>query len=155
WGAPPAQQQAWGTPPAQQQGYGMPQGPASGVGVAGNSGIGFGEPEKTRVVRPPNPQARGIAALITRQGKEPGHVDELRNERTTIGRSRESDIFLEDLAVSRTHAIITREASGRYILRDNNSANGVFVNGERITEHLLEEGDEIQIGQTMLAFQRR
>ncbi|GEM_PF-1217161 len=164
WGASPAPgQQDWGAPPAgpmSQPGRGAPMGPAGARAGAANApagmngGIGFGEPEKTRVVRPPNPQAH-VAALITRQGKEPGHVDELRNERTTIGRSRESDIFLEDLAVSRTHAIITREPSGRYVLRDNNSANGVFVNGERITEVVLEEGDEIQIGQTMLAFQRR
>ncbi|HEV2460826.1 MAG TPA: FHA domain-containing protein, partial [Ktedonobacterales bacterium] len=69
-------------------------------------------------------------------------------------RSRDSDIFLEDLAVSRLHTTINRESSG-YVLRDEGSANGTYVNGKRITEQPLEEGDEIQVGQSVLAFVRR
>lgn len=92
--------------------------------------------------------------IVVRQGKEPGRMFELRKDRVTIGRSRDSDIFLEDLAVSRLHTTINRE-SGGYVLRDEGSANGTYVNGKRITEQPLEEGDEIQVGQSVLAFVRR
>jgi pSer/pThr/pTyr-binding forkhead associated (FHA) protein len=95
------------------------------------------------------------AAIIVRQGKEPGRVFEIRSDRLTIGRSRDSDVFLEDLAVSRLHATIYRGESGQYVVRDENSANGTTVNGQRIGEHLLEEGDEIGVGQTTLTFARR
>src|SRR5579885_1610184 len=80
---------------------------------------------------------------------------EMRKEQIKIGRSRESDIFLEDLAVSRLHATIYRDEMGAYQLRDENSANGTSVNGQRISECTLQEGDEIQLGQTILAFVRR
>jgi pSer/pThr/pTyr-binding forkhead associated (FHA) protein len=90
-----------------------------------------------------------------RKGKEPGRIFEINKDVMTIGRSRESDIFLEDLAVSRTHTIVEREPAGRYILRDKESANGTYVNGQRVSEHVLEEGDEVQVGQTVLAFVRR
>ena len=73
----------------------------------------------------------------------------------SIGRSRESDIFLEDLAVSRLHASIYRDDQGSYILRDENSANGTSVNGQRVNEHRLSEGDEVQVGQTTMTFTRR
>jgi pSer/pThr/pTyr-binding forkhead associated (FHA) protein len=79
----------------------------------------------------------------------------MRKDHITIGRSRESDIFLEDLAVSRLHATIYRDEMGGYLLRDENSANGTSVNGQRVTETALQEGDEIQLGQTILAFVRR
>lgn len=154
WGEPmaPAGQQGWNqpAPPASpsQPGYGSRSGPG------GAGGIAYGDADKTRIARPPAAQTR-LGALIERQGKDPGHVFELRNERTTIGRSRDSDIFLEDLAVSRLHATINRDPAGRYLFRDEQSANGVFVNGEKVAERQLEEGDEVQIGQTMLVFQRR
>lgn len=100
-------------------------------------------------------QDQRVAYIIIREGKEPGRTYELRKDRLSIGRSRESDIFLEDLAVSRLHASIYRDDSGSYILRDENSANGTSVNGQRISEHRLTEGDEIQVGQTTMTFTRR
>ena len=92
---------------------------------------------------------------MVRQGKEPGRVFEIRGDRLTIGRSRDSDIFLEDLAVSRLHATIYRDDNGQYVVRDENSANGTTVNGQRIGEHVLEESDEIGVGQTTLGFAHR
>ena len=115
---------------------------------------GFGEGDKTRIVRPSNGQQR-IGMIVIRQGKEPGRVFELRKDRLTIGRSRESDIFLEDLAVSRLHTTVNSDGNGHYIIRDEGSANGTYVNQQRVTEQALEEGDEIQVGQTVLAFVRR
>lgn len=99
--------------------------------------------------------SEGVPAIVVRQGKEPGRTYEMRKEQISIGRSRDSDIFLEDLAVSRLHATIYRDEMGGYRLRDEHSANGTSVNGQRITETTLQEGDEIQLGQTILAFMRR
>ncbi len=113
-----------------------------------------GAADKTVVIRKDAGAGR-IPSVVVRQGKEPGRSYDMRKDHITIGRSRESDIFLEDLAVSRLHATIYRDEMGGYLLRDENSANGTTVNGQRITETALQEGDEIQLGQTILAFVRR
>lgn len=72
----------------------------------------------------------------------------------TIGRSRECDIFLEDLAVSRVHATIHQLPDGGFEIEDHRSASGTFVNGLRITRYRLLEGDVVQIGSNRLTFQR-
>ena len=72
----------------------------------------------------------------------------------TIGRSREGDIFLEDLAVSRLHATIRQVPDGGYEIEDHRSATGTFVNGMRITRYHLLEGDVIQIGTNRLTLRR-
>ena len=72
----------------------------------------------------------------------------------TIGRSRECDIFLEDLAVSRLHATIHQLPDGGFEIEDHRSATGTFVNGLRITRYRLLEGDNVQIGSNMLTFRR-
>ncbi len=72
----------------------------------------------------------------------------------TIGRSRECDIFLEDLAVSRLHATIRQSPDGGYEIEDNHSASGTFVNGMRITRYRLLEGDAVQIGSSRLILRR-
>lgn len=123
-------------------------------GPPSSGGDGDGEITKTVVTRKDAAPGRA-PAVVVRQGKEPGRTYEMRKEQIRIGRSRESDIFLEDLAVSRLHATIYRDEMGVYQLRDENSANGTSVNGQRVTECTLQEGDEIQLGQTILAFVRR
>lgn len=72
----------------------------------------------------------------------------------TIGRSRDCDIFLEDLAVSRLHATIRQLPNGDYELEDNRSATGTFVNGRAIGRCLLNAGDIVQIGANRLTFRR-
>jgi pSer/pThr/pTyr-binding forkhead associated (FHA) protein len=92
------------------------------------------------------------------EGKEPGRVYEIRKDVLSIGRSRDSDIFLEDLAVSRLHASIVNMGNGNYALKDEGSANGTKVNGQLATKyqpHPLQEGDRIQLGQTVLVFGKR
>jgi len=92
------------------------------------------------------------------EGKEPGRIYEIRKDSLSIGRSRESDVFLEDLAVSRLHATILSQGNGNYVLRDEGSANGTKVNGQPVTKYQpypLQEGDKIQLGQTVLVFGRR
>jgi hypothetical protein len=182
WGGAPAQQggqqPGWGgasAQPPQQPGWGGAQQPPSWGGAPAQQGgqqPGWGAPAATAQtgqewgapVGQPNyggggygaqPGGQRMGVLVVRQGKEPGRTFEMRKDRTTIGRSRDSDIFLEDLAVSRLHTTIGRDTSGRYIVHDENSANGTFVNGQRISEHVLEEGDEVQVGQTVMQFVRR
>lgn len=70
----------------------------------------------------------------------------------TIGRSRECDIFLEDLAVSRVHATIRELPNGEYELIDNQSATGTFVNGQPIQRYMLCENDMVQIGASRFVF---
>src|SRR2546430_11324574 len=72
----------------------------------------------------------------------------------TIGRSRECDIFLEELAVSRLHATIQQLPDGGFEIEDHRSATGTFVNGLRITRYRLLEGDIVQIGSNRLTFRR-
>ena len=75
----------------------------------------------------------------------------LGRESTTIGRSAESTIHLPHHDVSRQHATIVLERDG-YKIIDRGSPNGVFVNGDRITERVLQDGDVIQLGRRKLIF---
>ncbi|GAC1655165.1 MAG: hypothetical protein NVS4B12_27530 [Ktedonobacteraceae bacterium] len=82
-------------------------------------------------------------------GKESGHIYVVRKDSLSIGRSRERDIFLEDLAVSRLHATIINMGVEKYVLRDEGSANGTKVNGQMVNKYQslpLIEGDKIQVG---------
>ena len=72
----------------------------------------------------------------------------------TIGRRPVSDIFLDDVTVSRDHAILVRRGN-EYYLDDCGSLNGTYVNRRRIESHRLTHGDELQVGKYKLAFLRR
>ena len=73
-------------------------------------------------------------------------------ERTTLGRSPDSDVFLNDVSVSRDHATIVLVAPERYIVTDCGSLNGTYVNDERLDQATLYHGDVLQIGMFKLAF---
>ncbi|MBK6923280.1 MAG: FHA domain-containing protein [Deltaproteobacteria bacterium] len=92
-------------------------------------------------------QARLI--LVTGEGQRE-HVLVAFN---TLGRHPDNTVQLLDRIVSKEHCRITRGPQGRYVLRDVGSLNGSFVNGERITEHTLQNGDEISLGNTVLRFE--
>jgi adenylate cyclase len=92
-------------------------------------------------------QARLI--LVTGEGQQE-HVLSAFN---TLGRHPDNTVQLLDRIVSKEHCRITRGPQGRYVLRDVGSLNGSFVNGERITEHTLQNGDEIALGNTVLRFE--
>jgi len=101
----------------------------------------------------PDPHSSTIARLnFTNMRGAPMSFD-LQPE-VTIGRSRDCDIFLEDLAVSRLHATIRQLADNSYELEDHRSATGTFVNGRPITRCRLNEGDIVQIGSSKLTFKR-
>jgi hypothetical protein len=92
------------------------------------------------------------AALVVRAGG--GRVGEsfaLNAERMTIGRRPDSDVFLDDVTVSRDHALVVRRG-GDYYLDDLGSLNGTYVNRHRIDTHRLEDGDELQVGKFKLSF---
>ncbi len=143
------------TPPWQQQGPSSMSGPG-GPAMAQQEPTYGGEADRT-IVRNTGPQGR-LGVVRVEEGKEPGRVYEVRKDALSIGRSRESDIFLEDLAVSRLHASIVNMGNGNYGLKDEGSANGTKVNGQLVAKYQtypLQEGDKIQLGQTVLVFAKR
>jgi pSer/pThr/pTyr-binding forkhead associated (FHA) protein len=91
------------------------------------------------------------ALLVVKRGPNAGSNFVIDKEVTTAGRHPESDIFLDDVTVSRRHAEIRRR-DGRFFVRDLGSLNGTYVNRERVDETELASGDELQIGKFKLVF---
>ncbi len=91
------------------------------------------------------------ARLVVVRGAFPGTTYDLGPAETLFGRNPGTDVTLVDEGVSRDHAVISCE-DGRYAIEDLQSTNGTRVNGKRIRRAELVEGDEIQIGSTVLAF---
>jgi FHA domain/zinc-ribbon domain len=98
--------------------------------------------------------ARGAALVIRAGGGRAGESFPLERDRLTVGRRPDSDIFLDDVTVSRDHAILVHRGSD-YYLDDCGSLNGTYVNRRRIESHRLTDGDELQIGKYKLAFLSR
>ncbi len=98
--------------------------------------------------------ARGAALVIRSGGGRTGESFPLEKDRMTIGRRPDSDVFLDDVTVSRDHAILVRRGSD-YFLDDCGSLNGSYVNRRRIESHKLTDGDELQIGKYKVAFLSR
>jgi FHA domain/zinc-ribbon domain len=92
---------------------------------------------------------RGV--LIVKRGPNAGSKFFLDTDVTEIGRHPDSDIFLDDITVSRRHAEIRRDAT-TFSLNDVGSLNGTYVNRERVEEAELHSGDEIQVGKFKLIF---
>ena len=95
--------------------------------------------------------ARGAALVIRAGGGRAGESFPLQGDRLTVGRRPDSDIFLDDITVSRDHAVLVRRGND-YFLDDCGSLNGTYVNRRRIESHRLSDGDELQIGKYKLAF---
>jgi pSer/pThr/pTyr-binding forkhead associated (FHA) protein len=93
----------------------------------------------------------GTALLAVRRGPNAGARFLLDSDLTLVGRHPDSDIFLDDVTVSRRHAEFYRQG-GRFTVRDVGSLNGTYVNRERIEEASLNEGDEVQVGKFRLVF---
>jgi pSer/pThr/pTyr-binding forkhead associated (FHA) protein len=93
-------------------------------------------------------------ALVVRSGG--GRAGETFHpaRQTTIGRSPDCGIFLDDVTVSRRHAILS-ERDGAFFIADQGSLNGTFVNRKRVESAQLEDGDELQIGKYRLTFLNR
>lgn len=93
----------------------------------------------------------GTALLVVLRGPNTGARFLLDSDEVTSGRHPDSDIFLDDVTVSRKHANFRREGEV-FLVRDAGSLNGTYVNRERIEEATLRTGDEVQIGKFRLVF---
>lgn len=93
----------------------------------------------------------GSALLVVQRGPNAGARFLLDAERTTAGRHPGSDIFLDDVTVSRKHAEFVRR-EGQFVVRDVGSLNGTYVSRDRIDEAVLRDGDEVQIGKFRMIF---
>ncbi len=89
--------------------------------------------------------------LVIQQGPQAGKRIEIWKDCTTIGRSRDCDIFLEDITVHRKQASIVLDAAG-YVLHDDHGSGDSFVNGRPVKEQLLSDGDQLLFGNTQLTF---
>lgn len=93
----------------------------------------------------------GTALLLVLRGPNTGARFLLDAPVTTTGRHPDSDIFLDDVTVSRKHAVFQADGES-FVVRDVGSLNGTYVNRERIDSMLLRPGDEVQIGKYRLVF---
>lgn len=93
----------------------------------------------------------GSALLIVERGPNSGARFLLDADRTTAGRAADSDIFLDDVTVSRRHAEFSRVGNGFRVV-DIGSLNGTYVNRQRIESAVLRGGDEVQIGKYRLVY---
>jgi hypothetical protein len=93
----------------------------------------------------------GMALLVVRRGPNAGARFLLDHDVTTSGRHPDSDIFLDDVTVSRRHAEFHRGPAG-FTVRDVGSLNGTYVNRERVESATLSNSDEVQIGKFRLVF---
>ena len=89
--------------------------------------------------------------FIVNQGAKAGARYALDSDVVSLGRDPSSDIFLDDITVSRRHAEVERDGA-RYSIRDVGSLNGTYVNRKRIERGELSEGDEVQVGKFKLIF---
>jgi hypothetical protein len=114
----------------------------------------IGETGEIEAVELEDVVARGAALVIRAGGGRAGESFPVAGDRLSVGRRPDSDVFLDDVTVSRDHALIVRRGSD-WFLDDCGSLNGTYVNRRRIDSHRLADGDELQIGKYKLAFLAR
>lgn len=95
--------------------------------------------------------APGSGLVIVARGPNAGSTYLVDADAVAVGRHPDSDIFLDDITVSRRHSIIERSADG-FLIRDVGSLNGTYVNRQRVEQATLADGDEIQVGRFVLTF---
>jgi hypothetical protein len=93
----------------------------------------------------------GTGMVVVKRGPNAGSKFVLDGEVTRAGRHPDSEIFLDDITVSRRHAEFVRQGQA-YVVRDVGSLNGTYLNRERIEDAPLANGDEVQIGKFKLVF---
>ncbi len=126
---------------------------AEAVGSGGDTTEAY-QVDETGELKPVDLQevtGEGATLVIRSGGGRAGEVFNIAGERLTIGRSPEAEVFLDDVTVSRNHALIVRRRDGLYI-DDLGSLNGTYVNRRRIESHKLVDGDELQIGKYKLTY---
>ena len=98
--------------------------------------------------------AAGATLVIRTGGGRGGETFPLDRDRMTIGRNPDAEVFLDDVTVSRNHAMVIARPNGHYI-DDLGSLNGTYVNKRRIESHHLVDGDELQVGKYKLTYLER
>jgi pSer/pThr/pTyr-binding forkhead associated (FHA) protein len=93
----------------------------------------------------------GSALLVVQRGPGAGSRYLLDTDLSTVGRHPESDIFLDDITVSRRHVEFRRE-DDNFRVHDVGSLNGTYLNGDRVDDAELQNGDEVRIGKFRLIF---
>ncbi|CAM5241494.1 zinc-ribbon and FHA domain-containing protein [Streptomyces californicus] len=141
---------------------GVPERPSETTSTISISGLEAYEAEATGQTAAPSlsPEAQaavdalpaGSALLVVRRGPNSGSRFLLDSDLTTAGRHPQSDIFLDDVTVSRRHVEFRRNPDGSFTVGDVGSLNGTYVNRERIDSVPLSNGDEVQIGKYRLVF---
>ncbi len=143
----------------------LPHGEVSGEVAGGPSGEGPGGDSITATYRIDDSgelvpielgeiTAGGPALVIRAGGGRVGESFAVDGERMSIGRRPDAEVFLDDVTVSRDHALLIRRGEQWY-LDDCGSLNGTYVNRSRIESQRLQEGDEVQIGKYKLTFHAR
>jgi FHA domain/zinc-ribbon domain len=94
----------------------------------------------------------GQALLLVKRGPNAGSTFLLKEDRVTVGRDPESGVSLDDITVSRKHAVFERRPADGWYVVDVGSLNGTYVNGEQVDQTKLASSDEVQIGRFKLTF---
>ncbi len=132
-------------------------GGAGGAPEPGDTTMAYQLDESTGEMKPVDLErvsGEGATLVIRSGGGRSGEAFNVGGERMTIGRSPEAEIFLDDVTVSRNHALLVRRRDGLYI-DDLGSLNGTYVNRRRIESHRLLNGDELQVGKYKLTYLER
>ena len=111
----------------------------------------MGETGELKAVDLEEVTGEGATLVIRSGGGRAGEAFNISGERMTIGRSPDAEVFLDDVTVSRNHALLVRRRDGLYV-DDLGSLHGTYVNRRRIDSHRLEDGDELQIGKFRLTY---
>jgi pSer/pThr/pTyr-binding forkhead associated (FHA) protein len=113
------------------------------------------EPEDEDAAEFPFPEDEleaGQALVQVKRGPNAGSTFLLDADSSSVGRATDSDVFLDDITVSRKHATFERRGRGEWFVHDTGSLNGTYVNGEQVDETKLAAGDLVQIGRFKLTF---
>ena len=111
----------------------------------------FSPEEVSELAHDPVEGLEGPALVVRSGGGRAGESFRPAGARTRIGRSPDCEIFLDDVTVSRNHAVLVEE-DGHFFVEDQGSLNGTFVNRKRIDRVPLSEGDELQVGKYRMTF---
>ncbi len=109
--------------------------------------------DNTGDIKPVDPEtvAEQGTLVIRAGGGRAGETFQVAGDQMRIGRSPDAEVFLDDVTVSRNHALLVRRRDGLYI-DDLGSLNGTYVNRRRIESHKLTDGDELQVGKYKLTY---